>query len=271
MFHPRHALALFASAAVAAACSDSTGPGGNDDPARTENFEWSGQIAPGDAVEVKGLSGDIRATPAVGSSVVVMARKTGDRDDPSSVRIEVLEHATGVTICAVYPDVPGQPANQCLPGFLQGGLSSRGNDVEVTFDVQVPAGSDFVGGTIGGDIEADGLDGDVIARTLAGNIDITTSGLAVGTTIAGNVTASIGLPDWDRDLSFSSQDGDVTVRIPNGTNALVSAIASGAISTDFPLTITSQGSFRHMFGSLGSGGRNLTLSTSNGNIALRAN
>jgi hypothetical protein len=253
-----------------AACTDSTGPDQNDDPARTERFEWSGQIAPGGTVEIKNLNGDIRASPVLGNTVVVAAHKRGQRDDPASVRLEVVEHQGGVTICAVYPDVSGQP-NQCLPGPLQGRLSSRENDVDVSFDVLVPLGSDFAGGTLGGDITADALDGNVVARTLAGNIDISTSGMAVGTTFKGNVTASIGLTDWDRDLSFSSLNGNVTVRIPNGTNAWVSAVARGSISTDFPLTITGQGSLRQMSGSLGSGGRNLMLSTSDGNIVLRAN
>ncbi len=271
MMDSRHALKLLALAGLTAACSDSTGPDGDNGPDRSERFEWSGQIAPGSTVEVKGIGGDISASPVLGNTVVVAALKRGERDEPSSVKIEVVQHEDGVTICAVYPDVPSQPANRCLPGFLNGHLSSRDNDVEVSFDVLVPVGSDFAGGTIGGDITADGLDGDVFARTLAGDIDISTSGLAVGTTMTGDVTASIGRADWDRDLLFRSMDGNVAVRIPSGTNARVSAIAWGSISTDFPLRITRQGAFRQMLGVLGSGGRMLTLSTSNGNIVLRSN
>ena len=271
MIHSRHVLMLLALAALVAACSDSTGPDGDNGPDGTESFEWSGQIAPGGTVEIKGIGGDISASPVLGNTVVVSAQKRGERDDPSSVRIEVVQHQDGVTICAVYPDVPGQPANQCLPGFLQGHLSSRENDVDVSFDVLVPVGSDFAGRTMGGDVTADGLDGDVFASTLAGDIDISTSGLAVGTTMKGDVTASIGRATWDRDLLFSSMDGNVAVRIPSSTNARVSAIAWGSISTDFPLRITAQGSFRQMLGILGSGGPSLTLSTSDGNIVLRSN
>jgi hypothetical protein len=270
MIGSRHVLRLLALATLAAACSDSTGPDGNDDPGETESFEWSGQIAPGRTVEIKGIGGDIRAVPATDGRVRVKALKRGDRDDPSSVRIEVVKHEDGVTICAVYPDVPGLPANECLPGLFQGQLSSRDNDVQVTFDVQVPAGYDFAGRTIGGKVTADDLDGDVSASTMAGDIDISTSGLAAATTMQGNVTASIGLTNWDRDLLFSSMDGNISVRIPAGTNAEVLGIARGSISTNFPLRITSQGSFRHVVGTLGSGGRRLSLSTSDGNIVLRS-
>lgn len=269
MIGSRHVLMLLALAALAA-CGEATGPDGDDGPDPAGSFEWSGQIAPGGTVEIKGISGDIRAVPATDGRVRVKALKRGDRDDPSSVRIEVVQHEDGVTICAVYPDVPGLPANECLPGLFRGQLSSRDNDVQVTFDVQVPAGSDFAGRTIGGTVRAEGLDEDVFANTMAGDIDISTSGMAAATTITGNIDASIGLANWARDLRFSSMHGNVTVRIPSDTNARVSAFAWGSIATDFPLRITRQGSFRQMLGVLGSGGPQLTLSTSNGNIVLRA-
>jgi hypothetical protein len=223
--------------ALPIACSDSTGPNGPE-PGGMESFEWSGQIAPGSAVEIKNLNGDVRASQAAEGTVRVVARKRGETDDPSTVRIEVVETEQGVTVCAIYPDVPGRPVNRCLPG-LEGQQSSWGNDVEVTFDVEVPAGRDFVGRTLGGSIEATGLDGLVIARSMWGDIDISTSGLADGTTLYGNLDASIGRAVWDRDLVFSSLNGDLTVRVPTDTNAEVwGSTANGSISTDFPLTIT---------------------------------
>jgi len=253
-----------------AACSDATGPDGND-AGRTESFEWSGQIAPGGAIEIKNLNGDVRASQATDGTVRVVARKRGERDDPSTVRIEVVETAQGVTICALYPDVPGNAANQCLPG-LQGQQSSWRNDVEVTFDVEIPAGRDFVGRTLGGSIEVTDLDGLVVAHSQAGDIDISTSGLAEGTTLQGNVTASIGQAVWDRDLVFSAMNGNVTVRIPTNTSAEVRGTTlSGSISTDFPLTIAQLGVGREMHGTLGSGGHSLRLTTFDGNIALRSN
>lgn len=267
----RYAWMVVALAIQPAACSDTTGPDGSDGSDGAETFEWTGQVASNGAVEIKGINGAIRAVRASGQEIRVAARKRGQRDDPSSVTIDVVEHPGGVTVCAVYPDVPGHPRNVCLPGLLQGHLSSRNNDVEVTFELRVPAGLEFRGGTIGGDITAVALDGDVVARTMSGDIDVSTTGWAVGATISGDITASIGLADWERDLSFSSMSGDISVRIPSSTNARVSATARGIISTDFPLAITGQGLFRHMSGTLGSGGRNLTMTTSDGNIVLRSN
>lgn len=266
----RKVLALLASTALIAACGDSTGPVRNGQGG-SESFEWSGQIAPGGTVEIKGIGGDIRAAPSVDGKVHVRAVKKGTTDDPSTVRIEVVEHDGGVTVCTLYPGVPDRPRNECLPGRFRGQLSNGNNDVTVSFEVRVPKTADFAGAMVGGAIEAKGLDGDVFATTVAGDIGISTKGLASASTISGDITATIGLPDWDRDLAFSSQHGDVTIWIPAATNARVSGSAmSGGISTEFPLTITRLGSARHMSGVLGSGGRNLMLTTMDGNIALRA-
>ncbi len=263
------AFTITAIAVLLAACSDATGPDGNE-PGKTERFDWSGQIAPGQTVEIRNISGDVRASQSANGMVRVVARKRGERDDPSTVRIEVVETGQGVTICALYPDVPGREPNECLPG-LDGQQSSWRNDVEVTFDVEVPAGCDFVGGTLSGSIEATGLDGDVVAGSLSGDIDISTSGLAEGNTFYGDVTASIGQAAMDRDLLFVSLNGNVTVRVPASMNAEVwGSTGSGSISTDFPLSITRLGSSRQLRGTLGSGGHTLRLTTLEGDIALRS-
>jgi hypothetical protein len=266
----RRAFTISAIAVLLVACSDATGPDGNE-PGRTERFDWSGQIAPGQTVEIRNIGGDVRASRSADGMVRVVARKRGERDDPSTVRIDVVETEQGVTLCAIYPDVSGREPNECLPG-LDGQQSTWANDVQVTFDVEVPAGCDFVAGTIAGSIEATGLDGDVVAGSLYGDIDISTSGLAEGNTFYGDVTASIGKAVLDRDLLFVALNGNVTVRVPTSTNAEIwGSTGSGSISTDFPLSITRLGSSRQLRGTLGSGGRALRLTTLDGNIALRSN
>src|SRR6266550_6246870 len=71
---------------------------------RPDEFHWSGRVAPGAAVEIKGINGDIRAEPATGDEVQVVAAKRSRRSDVNSVTVKVVEHAGGVTICAIYPN-----------------------------------------------------------------------------------------------------------------------------------------------------------------------
>src|SRR5207253_9443183 len=100
--------------------------------------------------ESKGVNGDISATPASGSQVEVVAHKSARRADAESVKIEVVEHADGVTICAVYPTPRNSDReNECRPGE-NGHMNTRNNDTEVDFEVRVPRGVKFYGRTVNG-------------------------------------------------------------------------------------------------------------------------
>jgi hypothetical protein len=232
-----------------------------------QGFEWRGNIERGNRIEIKGVNGAIRASGSSGGRVVVTAEKKGRRSDPDEVNIEVVEHADGVTICAVYPDDDGK--NVCAPGS-EGRLGSHDNDVEVTFTVSVPAGVKFVGKTVNGDVEAGGLEADVAANTVNGDVSVSTTGLARANTVNGSIHAAMGRGDWTGDLSFETVNGSVTVELPGNVNADVqAATVNGGMDTDFPLTVTGRFSMKKMRGTIGSGGRELNLKTVNGSIQLK--
>ena len=171
--------------------------------AAQEDFHWTGTVAAGAAVEIKGVNGGIIATGAPGGAVEVTAVKKGRKSDPAQVKVEVVEHAGGVTICAVYPST-GAP-NECKPG--EGGrMSVRDNDVNVEFRVKVPAGVRFVGRTVNGGIEASGITADAEARTVNGGVDLDATGTARAETVNGGITARLGRADWAGALG--AQDGE---------------------------------------------------------------
>src|ERR1700749_1096623 len=62
-----------------------------------QDFQWHGAIAQGRAIEIKGVNGDVRAEPSGSNEVEVVAVKRAVQDDPASVRIDVVQHAGGVT------------------------------------------------------------------------------------------------------------------------------------------------------------------------------
>jgi putative adhesin len=246
---------------------------GRADSSRSENrqeeFRWHGSMASGRAIEVKGVNGAVRAEAASGSEVEVTASKSGRRSDPHQVEIRVVEHADGVTICAVYPsDNPSKP-NECQPG--QGGrMNSRNNDVKVDFTVLVPSGVRFIGRTVNGEVKAASLGSDAAAYTVNGSIQISTGGQAQAQTVNGSVTASLGATSWSGPLKFETVNGSITVEIPAGTNTQFQAeTVNGQISTDFPLTVQGRINPKHITGMIGSGGRELLLKTVNGSIQVR--
>ena len=79
-------------------------------------FQWRGRLAPGQTIEIKGINGGIRATASSSPEVEVTAIRTARRSNPEDVRIEVVPHGGGVTICAVYPTPPDRDPNRCEPG-----------------------------------------------------------------------------------------------------------------------------------------------------------
>jgi hypothetical protein len=232
-------------------------------------FSWQGWVAPGNQIEIKGVFGDIRAGWTPGNELVVTATKFGRAHDVEALDIEVVRHSGGVTICAVYPDVPGQPPNHCGPGD-SGNLTvrdDRGNGPEVEFVVRIPEGVAFAGRTISGDIEAEELRSDADLATVGGDIRVSTTQVATVTTVSGSIDATIGLPDWGRDLKFGTVSGNVVVAIPSNTNAEIRASSlSGTIASDFPLTQASRGDMR---GTVGSGGPLLALSALSRDITLK--
>lgn len=233
-----------------------------------QDFAWNGRVDRGDQVEIKGINGEIDATYTSGSEVRVRAEKKGKTDDASQVRVEVVEHSGGVTICAVYPDDGGRK-NECKPGD-GGHLSSHDNDVSVHFTVEVPAGVALHANSVNGGIDADGLQSDVYATTVNGGISVSTSGLAKANTVNGSIKASMGRADWTGDLDFETVNGSITVEMPASAGARVKAsTVNGGMETDFPLTIQGKFSNRKMEGTIGDGGRDLNLETVNGSIRLK--
>src|SRR5262249_57401187 len=142
------------------------------------------------ALELKGVNGDISATPSSSGDVEVKASKTAQRSNPNDVRIEVVPGPKGVTICAVYPSVPGKEPNRCAPGD-EGRMNTQNNDTQVHFDVRVPSGVNFVGRTVNGEINAESQQGEVDARTVNGSIRVVTTGTASATTVNGSVNVTM--------------------------------------------------------------------------------
>jgi Putative adhesin len=230
-------------------------------------FRWSGQLAAGQTVEVKGVNGGIHAGPSTTGQVEVEAVKQGRRSDPKLVRIEVVPHAGGVTICAVYPNVDDE-ANECAPAD-RGRMNTRDNDVKVEFTVRVPPGVNFTGKTVNGGIEVQGLDARVLLHTVNGSVTFHTNATGEAKTVNGSITGTVGRADWTDTLELKTVNGSITLALPGSVDAEVEAnTVNGKIVSDLPISVREM-SRRSLKGTLGSGGRGLSLQTVNGSITLK--
>ncbi len=238
----------------------------------TQPFRWTARLAAGKTLEVKGVNGEVRAVPAPDPELVVLADRHANRDNPSEVRIEVVEHESGVTICAIYPSPEG--TNDCRPGS-EGRMNARNNDVRVDFTVQVPAGVHFVGRTVNGDVAIEEVPGNAEAYSVNGSVRLASRGFAQAETVNGSITASLGRADWSQEREFSTVNGSIILSLPaDMSTAFRADTVNGTISSDFPMTVSGRVSPKRLRGTIGSttpepDSRELVLHTVNGDIQLR--
>ncbi len=229
-------------------------------------FHWTGTLAVGKTVEIKGVNGSVTAETSAGQ-VEVTALRSGRRSNPNEVRIEVVEHAGGVTICAVYPS--DDSPNECKPGSA-GRMNTNNNDVQVNFQVKVPAGVRFSGRMVNGKITATLPQSEVEARTVNGAIHLTGSQVAAAKTVNGALRLNLEKP-FVNPLDVETVNGSIVLEVPSQTRAELDArTVNGSIESDLAITVRGNLSPRRVTGTLGGpGGPRLGAKTVNGSIRIR--
>lgn len=234
-----------------------------------DTFDWNGTLDAGDEIEIRGISGDVRAVFVEGTTGRVEATKRGRSGDFDDVRILVDQDGRGVTVCAVYGD---ERRRSCHDDSHHYGDRDHDIRVSVDFIVQVPAGVEFRPSLVSGDIEAEGLRSDVFANTVSGSIRVETAGIVEAHTVSGSIDAEMGASEIP-DLEFQSVSGDITLFLRADANVDVRvSTLSGDFSTELPVEITRR---RERFvgssvrGRLGEGGPVLRFETVSGDIELR--
>jgi hypothetical protein len=257
---------FYEASAWAAEARESARPQGRDGSAQqVADFVWRGAVGTGQTLEIKGVNGGIIAERASGTEIEVRAEKSGRRSDPDEVRIEVVEHESGVTVCAVYPSSRGSD-NTCEAGS-EGRNNIRGNDVRVTFYVRVPDNVGFLASTVNGNVDVHDLASDVDAKSVNGDIEISTTGFAEASTVNGSIDAAMEEYDVTAGLSFSTVNGSISLDLPDDVDADVDARwVNGRLESDLPLVLRGRASRRSAEGVLGEGGPELNLRTVNGSI-----
>jgi Putative adhesin len=231
------------------------------------DFHWQGRLKAGQTLEIINRNGQIEANAAGGDEVRAEGIRRGNGED-SDLFVEVVEYPDGVTICAVH--ARDKTAGRCH----RGGVSSESTEwhhdrAKINFDVQVPPGVRFHALTTNGSVLARNLASVVEAATTNGNVEVSTSEWASATTTNGGIRVSMGSAKWNGELQVRSTNGSVDVTLPASAEfKLDAATTNGGIHTDFPLTVQGSYNSKELSGTVGSGGRELRVATTNGTIKL---
>jgi hypothetical protein len=260
-------IALFAACAGPSRAKPAYGAG----TPVAEDWVWRDRITTGNTLEVRNIDGAIKVDAASGDTVEVVGHKEALCDDAVDVKLEVVKHAQGVTICAIYPAPPGSPPNECKPGG--GHIELRDHKrVSVALAIKLPAGLRFVGRTVNGGIETTGLGGDADVSSVNGSIRVSSPGQVRANTVNGSIHASFGRTDWTGELRVATVNGSVTVELPPEASTDVTlGTVNGRIDSDFGLAGMSvePRKPRKLAGTIGAGGRQLKVDTVNGSVNIR--
>lgn len=247
-------------AAALVACSPDAPP--------TVHFAWQGSIGEAGWVRVRNLNGKVQVLRSPDARVTVGATvRTGGRQ-PRWVRDS---SAAGVTLCVTFDggddcarlSSGGRSAFRQLWAMVAG--SGGPSDVRYTLYVPVDAGVDVE--TVNGSVEIESVLREARVRTVNGAIRATARATGFDArTVNGSVEATLDLAGT-QPVAIETVNGSVTAEFPAVLAGEVSLqTVNGRLASDFALTAEGKKSMR---GTVGGGGRTVSLKAVNGSVALR--
>ena len=238
----------------------------------TANFAWQGTLDEDAWVRVRNMNGNIEVRRSPDARVTIGAEvRTGGRR-VSWVRDE---SQGGATFCVVFRNAGARNCDHLGDGgrstiealiarLLHGGSSGQSS---VKYVLYVPQHVRLDLRTTNGGIDVQSVVRDVRAHTVNGKVTIVavTGGMDVET-VNGSIDAALDL-SGDGSVSLKTVNGSVSAEVPASLDAEVDlSTVNGSASSDFALAGESK---KRRHGTVGAGGRQLTLKAVNGSVSLK--
>src|ERR1043165_448261 len=202
-------------------------------PAAAQNrgdFRWEKALAAGNEVSIHNINGDIKVTPSTTGRVTVVGTKRGNNRYFDRIKAEVQETSHGIVVCVVQEDADSYCDDR--------GVHMHGdhdwNNVSMDLEVTIPTNVIVSAGSVSGNVDITGANGDVEAGSVSGDIRLTRlrASSVSAHTVSGNVDVRVDAFTGRGDLSFKSVSGDVTLEVPRGFDADISmSTVSGDINS----------------------------------------
>jgi hypothetical protein len=221
-----------------------------------KHWTWRGSLPEDAFIDVRGVTGDIRALPSENGRVEVSARF----EETSGIDVRVTETPAGLIVCAV------RKGSQACPAEPGTGPAGR-----VDYDLRVPRGVKLIARTVNGGIQADSLASDVQATTINGGVVISTSGTAEASTVNGSIVAKLLRPFWRKAPQFSAVNGRISILIPPNVKTAIKAETRNGRIVNSLSAFRGSATEQKLEGTVGTGGgcNPLIIRTINGPIELK--
>lgn len=194
--------------------------------------------------------------------------------DRNEVKVDaVISAASQDTLDHIKVSVNSSPgAIEIKTDFPHGSFNHHGN-WRVNYVLMAPRRAaidklDLVNGSIElsdmlGDVRASSVNGSIHARDLSGAVHLSA--------VNGPVEASFANGELSSPVSASSVNGPITIILPSGVHADVSAsTVNGSIDNNFGIQVTGRLVGHSLHGTIGNGGVEIRLSSVNGPIHIRS-
>jgi hypothetical protein len=176
--------------------------------------------------------------------------------------------AVTITVPADCPIQLGVLSASAIVSGLRSGAAVKGMSGDVTLDC---VAGDVEAETMSGEIAARDIDGEVRFKSMSGGLVLADGWLdrLEANTMSGQITADVALRDGG-DVHVSTMSGDVTLRLPGGSDAEVRLHStSGAVRTEFESLRTVKAPASHtVSGNVGAGTGRVSVSTMSGSVTL---
>ena len=182
---------------------------------------------------------------------------------------EVVQHRDLFTVAATALPKAAVPPPPLLRA-AGGGLVVTAPNPLAALLVRVPSGVNLVVESRRGDVNVTDITGNVRIVARNGNVMLLLPGYAQAAVGRGNLTVTMGASDWPGTLHFSTQHGDVQLRVRANVGFTVHLHTDdGALFTDFGLRGVSNGRSETIDGSVNGGGaRRIDVEAASGGIQL---
>jgi DUF4097 and DUF4098 domain-containing protein YvlB len=230
-----------------------------------EEFHQTYPLSAQGRVSLSNINGAVRVTAWDRNEVKVDAVKSAYRRDRlDEAKIVVRSDANAFHVETAYP--------QRTQSFNDG-EGRYNNPATIEYTLTVPRGAriDSIE-LINGDLNIDGITGDVKASSINGRVAAhELMGEVRLSTVNGRVEAMFGRLNETKGISLGSVNGPVFLTIPSDSNAEIKAgTVHGGISNDFGLPVR-RGDYvgRDLAGQIGQGGARIKLGNVNGPISIK--
>lgn len=253
-------LAMFA--VLTTSCTNVIDPNGPSDGTsyRAEsNFSFTIGVDDKSKLELNSISGNVQVIGVANTENVIVAGtkvvKSDNEMDAESylknLRVSLAESGNTLYVASEQPD------------------ETHGREVQINYEIQVPAWWATAIENINGNIQLDSLNGEILGKVTNGNLFLGHIGSSATLRVTnGQITGNIVLPQ-NGVLNGQVENGQILLNVPKTTSAVLTAkVVNGTVNVTGLSVINMIGNSKQIQGTLGTGAGKIELASTNGNISV---